>query len=73
MTEQLANQTLPATTPAAGAGTQVFSFGEPTPVLGGREISTIWSAGSTGRGMSRRCRWTGWPGRWGRACICIPG
>ncbi|MEI4522656.1 MULTISPECIES: phage portal protein [Pseudomonas] len=34
----MANQTLPATTPATGAGTQVFSFGEPTPVLGGREV-----------------------------------
>lgn len=39
MTEQLASQTLlVATTPAAGAATQVFSFGEPTPVLGGREV-----------------------------------
>jgi hypothetical protein len=38
MTEQMANQTLPATTPSNGAGTQVFSFGEPTPVLGGREV-----------------------------------
>ncbi|WP_085656147.1 phage portal protein [Pseudomonas sp. B11(2017)] len=34
MTEQLADQTLPATS----AGTHVFSFGEPTPVLGGREV-----------------------------------
>lgn len=41
MTEQLANQTLlPATNPASPAsqGTQVFSFGEPSPVLGGREV-----------------------------------
>lgn len=38
MTEQMANQTLPATTSAGAAGTQVFSFGEPTPVLGGREV-----------------------------------
>lgn len=38
MTEQMANQMLPATTSATGAGTQVFSFGEPTPVLGGREV-----------------------------------
>jgi PBSX family phage portal protein len=38
MTELLANQTLvPATTPAS-TGTQVFSFGEPSPVLGGREV-----------------------------------
>ena len=38
MTEQLANQTLlPATVPS-GAGTQIFSFGEPSPVLGGREV-----------------------------------
>jgi PBSX family phage portal protein len=38
MTEQPANQTLvPATTPAS-TGTQVFSFGEPSPVLGGREV-----------------------------------
>lgn len=38
MAEQLSNQALlPVTTPS-GAGTQVFSFGEPTPVLGGREV-----------------------------------
>ena len=38
MTEQPDNQTLlPATVPS-GAGTQVFSFGEPSPVLGGREV-----------------------------------
>lgn len=41
MTEQLANQTLlSVNTPASPAsqGTQVFSFGEPSPVLGGREV-----------------------------------
>lgn len=39
MTEQLASQALlPATLDAASAGTQVFSFGDPTPVLGGREV-----------------------------------
>ncbi len=38
MTEQMANQMLPAATSATGAGTQVFSFGEPMPVLGGREV-----------------------------------
>lgn len=38
MTEQLADQTLAAATPSTGAGTQVFSFGEPKPVLGGREV-----------------------------------
>lgn len=38
MIEQLAKQTLlPATAPAS-TGTQVFSFGEPSPVLGGREV-----------------------------------
>jgi PBSX family phage portal protein len=37
MMEQLANQMLPAATPTT-AGTQVFSFGEPTPVLGGRQV-----------------------------------
>jgi hypothetical protein len=73
MIEQMANQTLPATTSAAGAGTQVFSFGEPTPVLGVGRFSITWNAGLTGGGMSRRCRWMGWLGRWERACICIRG
>jgi PBSX family phage portal protein len=39
MTEQLTSQApLPAIKPDAGTGTQVFSFGEPSPVLGGREV-----------------------------------
>ena len=41
MTEQLASQTLmPATAPTTpvSSGAQVFSFGEPSPVLGGREV-----------------------------------
>jgi PBSX family phage portal protein len=41
MIKQLANQTLPpATTSASPAtqGMQVFSFGDPSPVLGGREV-----------------------------------
>ncbi len=38
MAKQPDNQTLLLATASDGAGTQVFSFGEPTPVLGGREV-----------------------------------
>ena len=66
--------TLPANTAeqmAAPAGrAEAFTFGEPVPVLDGREILDYRSAMTMGAGTSRPSRSMAWPGRPGRAYIC---